>query len=55
MDAALIVFDLTDMDSFKSVKFWYKDLMLNSPRSIITFLVGNKTDLKISKNETHEN
>lgn len=42
----LIVFDLTNEDSFKSVKKWYDEIKNYSPENTIIVLVGNKMDQK---------
>lgn len=48
-DAALLVFDLNNYDSFKAITKWYNDLILYSdrePHQLIIILVGNKSDLE---------
>ena len=45
-EAAFIVFDITDRDSFEKVKDWYEELNeLIDETNIPTVLVGNKVDL----------
>ncbi len=42
---AIIVYDITDYDSFNSAKQWVKELYKTAPNSLI-YLVGNKLDLE---------
>ncbi|XP_069107571.1 uncharacterized protein [Argopecten irradians] len=42
---AILVYDVTNMDSFDSVNGWLKDLLANSPANVKIALVGNKMDL----------
>ena len=42
---AIIVFDLTNQESFKKVKYWLDELNSNAPRDIIFCILGNKADL----------
>ena len=42
---ALIVYDLTNEQSFQKVKFWMEELDSNAPRDIIVCILGNKADL----------
>eukprot|EP01128_Nolandella_sp_AFSM9_P000491 TRINITY_DN1064_c0_g1_i1.p1 TRINITY_DN1064_c0_g1~~TRINITY_DN1064_c0_g1_i1.p1 ORF type:complete len:206 (+),score=34.92 TRINITY_DN1064_c0_g1_i1:25-618(+) len=43
-DAALLVYDLTDAESFSALQSWYQELQKNVPNCIIV-LAGNKVDL----------
>ena len=44
-EAALLVYDVTDRESFRSLGHW-KDLLLdNVPETTLMFVVGNKIDL----------
>lgn len=44
--AAFIVFDLTNRESFENIKSWYEELKLFTPgEDIPIVIVGNKTDL----------
>ncbi|KAM3141810.1 hypothetical protein pb186bvf_006132 [Paramecium bursaria] len=42
---AIIVYDITNFESFKILKYWIKELADNGPKNIFKFLVGNKSDL----------
>merc|ERR1711915_365213 len=42
---AIVVFDITNEDTFKSVEDWIRDIR-NSTRDACIILVGNKSDLK---------
>ena len=42
---AIIVYDITDSESFKNVKHWIQDLGQNAPEKIVKILIGNKVDL----------
>ena len=47
--AIIIVFDITDEESFESAKDWLSDARTNHPGGkVIWYLVGNKCDLKPS-------
>lgn len=52
--AALVVYDITVYDSFDRARFWIKELLANSPDTLIA-LVGNKCDREderaVSKDE----
>ena len=41
----ILVFDLTNKDSFKKLDFWIEDVRVNSPEEASIVLVGNKSDL----------
>jgi small GTP-binding protein len=43
---ALLVFDLTNKDSFDSLRKWLNELKDNSPEDIVYCFAGNKSDLK---------
>ena len=45
-DAALLVYDITDVDSFARVKNWVKELRQMAGKDIIIALVGNKIDME---------
>ncbi|MCQ2818740.1 MAG: GTP-binding protein, partial [archaeon] len=51
----LIVFDLTDKDSFNKVEDWIKTGKEIAPKDVVIFIVGNKSDIhylrKVDKNE----
>lgn len=40
----LLVYDVTERDSFKSVRHWMEDLKMNASEDIIIILIGNKID-----------
>ena len=42
---AIIVFDLTNENSFKKVKFWMDELNSKGPRDVVLCLLANKADL----------
>ena len=44
-DGAVIVFDLTNKDSFDNVSKWIEELKTNGPSNISLLIVGNKSDL----------
>ena len=44
-EGILIVFDLTNKESFNKVKYWLKEIDSNAPRDIVLCLLGNKADL----------
>ena len=43
---ALIVFDLTNEESFKNVENWLQEVEENTSSSIVKILIGNKSDIK---------
>jgi len=47
--AALVVFDITCYESFKSLKEWVRELLRNTDNSIIVCIVGNKLDLNAER------
>ena len=44
-DAIMLVFDLTDEQSFANVELWMEDVRLYSQRHVEVVLIGNKCDL----------
>jgi Ras-related protein Rab-22 len=42
---AILVYDITNKNSFEVLKFWRKQLSENGPQNLITVIVGNKMDL----------
>ena len=42
---ALVIFDITDWQSFKSVAHWLKELREKCNENIVILMVGNKSDL----------
>jgi len=56
-DAAVLVYDITDTDSFNALQSWYFELQKNVPDCII-LLAGNKLDLdsqrKVQQSEAKE-
>ena len=51
---ALVVFDLTNKESFDHIKIWLEDLKENSPKDIVCCFVGNKSDLKDERKISYE-
>lgn len=49
---ALLVYDVTDTDSFHHVKDWLKELRTSAPEDAILTLIGNKIDL-VPKKKVH--
>ncbi|KAL7717328.1 Ras-likeGTP-binding protein YPT1 [Entamoeba marina] len=48
-DGVVVVYDVTDKQSFESVKGWLKDILFYAPRNVCKILVGNKVDLIVNK------
>lgn len=48
-NGALLVFDITDYNSFLSVKNWIKELHTNVKDPLVLILVGNKMDLESNR------
>ena len=47
--AAILVYDITQAQTFDSVKFWVRELKNNAPDDILIVLVGNKIDLNLNR------
>jgi len=43
---AIIVYNITNKESFKTVDFWYKDLQNYGPKNLLIMLIGNKSDIR---------
>ena len=43
--AAIVVYDITKMASFKTLQSWVEELRAHGPRDIIIAIAGNKSDL----------
>ena len=43
---ALVVYDITDLDSFERMKAWVKELWSQRGRDLPIVIVGNKSDLE---------
>ena len=56
--AIVIVFDITDKDSFEHVTIWMQDIDKFAKQGVMRILVGNKCDLEhqraVTKNEGNE-
>lgn len=46
---ALIVYDITRIDTFENVGRWLKELRAHADQNIVVMLVGNKVDLRQSQ------
>ena len=54
---AILVFDLSDKESFMNLDFWLKSIKNNSDRELVIFVVGNKCDkenLQVNEEEIRE-
>lgn len=51
---ALVVYDITDPDSFKKVKMWVKELRKMVGDHIVICIAGNKVDLEKNRQVQHE-
>jgi GTPase SAR1 family protein len=59
---AILVYDVTNSDSFQSLKNWNQDLETNAPFGVVKVIIGNKNesenkvvtdvDLKVRKKNT---
>ena len=43
---AMVVYDITNMDSFRHVQNWIEDIRNQSPKTVLIILIGNKIDLE---------
>ncbi|KAJ9583759.1 hypothetical protein L9F63_021896, partial [Diploptera punctata] len=53
-NAALLVFDISQYDTFIAVKSWVKELQRNVLESMVLSVVGNKTDLEAERKVSRE-
>ena len=44
-EAAILVYDLTNPESFEGLKIWVKELQERGPRNLLKVIVGNKLDI----------
>ena len=51
---ALIVYDISNKDSFKNVLNWIEDCKVFSPKNILLVLIGNKCDLEEKREVDYE-
>ena len=42
----MVVYDITNMDSFRHVQNWIEDIRNQSPKTVLIILIGNKIDLE---------
>ncbi|KAL4706274.1 hypothetical protein ACJJTC_017441 [Scirpophaga incertulas] len=52
-NAALLVFDISSLNSFQAIKGWVKELQSNVPEPMVMSVVGNKCDLESSRAVPH--
>ena len=53
--AAIVVYDITNENSFESVKMWIRELQQLGPPDIVIAIAGNKTDLVDQREVPTEN
>lgn len=53
-NAALLVFDLTQYNSFNDIKSWVQELQRNVQEPMVLSLVGNKLDLEAKRAVSRE-
>merc|ERR1711936_607117 len=53
-NGAILVYDITDVDSFQKVKNWVKELRRMLGQEVCLCIAGNKTDLEKSRHVTVE-
>jgi Ras-related protein Rab-2A len=51
---ALVVYDITDRETFNNVSSWVEECKNNGPSTITLVLVGNKIDLEDNRKVTYE-
>lgn len=54
INAFVIVYDVTDSDSFERINFWLEDIKLNGNKNSFIFIVGNKTDVSDYRTISYE-
>ncbi|KAG5559356.1 hypothetical protein RHGRI_009035 [Rhododendron griersonianum] len=52
--AAVVVYDITSMDSFERAKKWVQELQRQGHPSLVTVLVANKADLETKRQVANE-
>lgn len=50
----MLVFDLTDRDSFTSLRYWLNEVEKHAQPGVTTILVGNKLDLAAQRKVTYD-
>ena len=50
----LVVYDITDKESFEKINFWIENIKNNAPENVKLILVGNKCDLANERKVTIE-
>ena len=50
----LVVYDITDRESFEKIKFWMENIKNNAPENAKKILVGNKCDLANERQVSYE-
>lgn len=51
--AALVVYEITSLETFERAQLWIRELATNSPETLLT-LVGNKSDMEASRRVSAE-
>ena len=50
----LVVYDITDKESFEKINFWIENIKNNAPENVKLILVGNKCDLANERQVSYE-
>ena len=50
----LVVYDITDRESFEKINFWMENIKKNAPENVKLILVGNKCDLANERKVSYE-
>ena len=51
---AMVVYDITNLDSFRDLKEWIEDIRSRCPKTVLIILIGNKIDLEDKRNVSYE-
>ena len=51
----LLVYDITDKESFKNIPTWLEEVKKYSPENAILVLIGNKTDMEDNRKISFDN
>ena len=51
---AILVYDITNRDSFEHISTWIEDCLAQSPKTVFMVLVGNKSDLSDKRRVSFE-
>ena len=54
VNGVLVVYDITDRDSFDNLNFWLIEIEKNANKNVYKLLIGNKCDLEDKRKVTYQ-